>query len=561
MRRPVLCLLAVLFVLASCTNDESEPRISGDVDYGATIDGNWMQASCALPFDYIERIRRGTDIHRSPDVTFLSREDHFFGGVTLTTHSGPWPYVQDVPLVFYGPGFIRSQGEMKIDREVTLADLAPTLAELVGTPFPRSHDGRPIEHVLLPPGQRPEAPKLVLVVVWDGGGWNVLERWPDSWPHLERMMEAGTSVQDVTVGSSPSVTPAIHATIGTGSFPSGHGIIDIPLRIGKSIQGSYPGPSGTYMRVPTLADLYDRAEGNAPKIGFFAYKSWHLGMIGHGAEFPGGDRDAAVMVNEGGKFFTNPTTYSMPSYVDDVPGLAADWKRVDAGDGKLDGKWMGNVVRGDTAVERDTPMWTLYQTRIIESMIRNEHMGEDDVTDLFFTNYKQVDEVGHRWNMVDPEMEEMLRYADGELDRLTEFLDEQVGTREWVMVVTADHGQAPRATSVDALPIRMQVLRQKAAEHFGVEVDELVDEERPTGFWLDLETTRAKGITPGEVADFMVRFSVGDNLLAGEKVPEGYENRLNEPVFAAAFPTARIEDVYDCVRRRRAHREGMGTAQ
>src|SRR5918997_1552601 len=36
-------------------------------------------------------------------------------------------------------------------------------------------------------------PRLVVVVVWDGGGWNVLERWPDAWPTLGRMMRAGIS--------------------------------------------------------------------------------------------------------------------------------------------------------------------------------------------------------------------------------------------------------------------------------------------------------------------------------------------------------------------------------
>ena len=45
--------------------------------------------------------------------------------------------------------------------------------------------------------------------------------------------------------------------------------------------------------MPTLADLYDRAMGNKPIVGMVATVDIHLGMIGHGCFWNGGDQDIA----------------------------------------------------------------------------------------------------------------------------------------------------------------------------------------------------------------------------------------------------------------------------
>ncbi|MBA3350621.1 MAG: hypothetical protein H0T12_08715, partial [Actinobacteria bacterium] len=154
-----------------------------------------FRSGCRLPLETLRRIRRGYFPGRSPDVMVVPREPNFFGAFVGQSHSGPWDYVQRVPLVFYGPGFIRSQGSLSLGREVTLADLAPTYAELLDTPAP-SNVGAPIDEVLVPEASRPGRPKLILTVVWDGGGWNVLDAWPDAWPNLARLMARGSSVED-----------------------------------------------------------------------------------------------------------------------------------------------------------------------------------------------------------------------------------------------------------------------------------------------------------------------------------------------------------------------------
>lgn len=512
----------------------------------------WFEAACDLPLDHLRLIRRGYVPGRSPEILVVPREPNFFGGFGSTTHSGPWDYVQRVPLAFYGPGFIRDAGDVSLQREVTLADLAPTLADLLGARWPGDRPGRVLDEVLVPARDRPRPPRVILTVVWDGGGWNVLDRWPGAWPFLRSLMHRGASVQDVTVGSSPSVTPAIHTTIGTGTFPRQHGIVDIPIRDGAGTVNSYEARSPTYLEIQTLADMYDRQVGNRSKIGMLAYKSWHLGMIGHGAYIPGGDRDIAVIAERTqGALVTNPSWYSLPSYLQEVDGFEDDVRTVDLDDGRIDSKWMGHEVLDDATKLRHTPVWTLYQTRLLKALLENEGYGDDRVTDLFFVNYKQIDDVGHDWNMLNPEMREVLGYADDALEDLAAHLDRTVGRGEWVVVYTADHGQSPDPKAVGAWPIHMGILTENVARHFGLEIKELFQDTRPVGFWLDAATMAVEGITQGEIADFVIDYRLEDDVRDDGDIPAQYQERRREPVFAAAFPSRSLPRIWRCATRHR----------
>ena len=42
---------------------------------------------------------------------------------------GPWDYVEDVPMLWYGPGFVPAGKTVK--RPVTLAGIAPTAAKIL----------------------------------------------------------------------------------------------------------------------------------------------------------------------------------------------------------------------------------------------------------------------------------------------------------------------------------------------------------------------------------------------------------------------------------------------
>ena len=561
MRRPTALLLGLCLLAAACTSGgegsdgtQSEARPSPAAypfrtggEGPVPVYDDWLEAACALDPTLVERIRRDYNPEHSPEIVAVPREPNYFGGFDSTSHSGPWPYLQDIPMVFYGPGHIAAKGGISLDREATIADLAPTLAEVMDTPFPDDRPGRAIPEVEAP-GAAP--PKMVLVVVWDGGGMDVLQSWPNDWPNLKRIMREGTYIKDTTVGSSPSVTPAIHANIGTGAFPKDHGIVDITIRDGNRTPDSFPEKSPKYLLIPTLADLYDQSVNNKAQIGMFGYKGWHLGMLGHGSYLAGGDSDIVAMVsNSGEEILSVEPYYEFPPYANEIPGFAKDLKTIDLEDGKLDKRWMGHDALRDTYDQRHyTPVYILYQTRIVKAILEREGFGDDDITDMFFVNYKPVDAIGHTYNMVEPEVGSAVKYADDMLGELIQFLNKDVGKGEWVMAMTADHGQTPKAESTGAWAISIETMIDDIAAEFDLEADELFQDRRPGHFWLNYPVMKANGITGEDVADAMLDYTIGENTPTDRTIPEQYADRKDEPIFSAVWPTAKTGKVWSCVR-------------
>jgi hypothetical protein len=509
---------------------------------------DWFKKACRLPLKYLIRIQRGHYDGRSPELAVVPRKPNFFGTFQVTSHSGPWGYLQKVPLVFYGPGFISRNGAMSLERQVTVADLAPTLAELLNADWPADRPGTAITQALLPEEER-SVPKMVLVVVWDGGGWNVLNRWPRAWPYLRKLMRKGTSVRRTVVGSSPSVTPAVHATIGTGTWPSEHGVVDLQWRRGDQVANTFEGEDPAQLRVNTLADVFDPQTDNAAVVGMLAERNWHMGMVGHGATIAGGDRDIAVFGDGiGHDLYTNKSAFSLPDYLRDVRGLKKDIRTIDAEDGALDKTWVGHRILRDRSKLRLTPVQTLFQTRLLKKLFTEEGFGQDQVPDLFYTNYKQIDLAGHVYNMVNREMKSSLVHADASLRELTRHLNKRAGENQWVVAMTADHGQGPDPLSFGAWPINIDELVRDTADRFGVKRGEIFEKTRVTGFWLNLPAMERHDIRLGRLANYLNSYRLKDNVRPGRDVPSAYDGRRNERLFQATFPTKGLSEIVDCAR-------------
>jgi predicted AlkP superfamily pyrophosphatase or phosphodiesterase len=552
-RRVAAAVAGLLLIAGACQgSDEAggvRPESAREPALGPiNRKSDWFKKACRLPMKYVVRIQRGHYPGRSPEIAVVPRKPNFFGTFQVTSHSGPWGYLQKVPLVFYGPGFIAPNGPVSSLGEVTLADLAPTLAELLQVDWPTDRPGKAIAQALIPEEQR-GVPKMVLVVVWDGGGWNTLNEWPQQWPHLRELMKEGTSVQGVVVGSSPSVTPAIHATIGTGTWPSEHGVVDLQWRDGDRVANTFEGEDPAQLRVTTLADVFDPQTQNAAHVGMLAERNWHMGMIGHGATVDGGDKDAAVFGDGiADDLYTNKDAFLLPGYLREVGGLKKDIRAIDAEDGALDKRWVGHRILGDRSKLRLTPVQTLFQTRLLKRLFNNEGYGQDGTPDLFYTNYKQIDLVGHVYNVVNPEMKSSLKHADASLRALTEYLNRRVGENQWVLALTADHGVGPDPLTFGAWPINIDELVKDASAHFGVDSGDIFEKTRITGFWLNLPAMHRHGIRVGRLANFLNSYRLKDNVAPGRDVPAQYQRRRNERLFQSTFPTKGLPEIVACAR-------------
>jgi arylsulfatase A-like enzyme len=58
-----------------------------------------------------------------------------------TTHGSPHAYDTHVPILMYGPAWIKPG---RVDQRVEVVDIAPTLARLLGVAAPAASEGTPL---------------------------------------------------------------------------------------------------------------------------------------------------------------------------------------------------------------------------------------------------------------------------------------------------------------------------------------------------------------------------------------------------------------------------------
>lgn len=497
-----------------------------------------------LGADVVARMAHGYVPGRSGEILLVPEPWNVLGNWTggvrgaddpRTTHASPWSYHQRVPLILYGPGLI--EGGRRSERPVDLADLAPTFAELMDFGF-ASPSGRPLHEALS--ARRPEAPRAIVVVVYDGGGWNLLEQWPDAWPVQRRLASAGTTYVNATIGSAPSLTAPVHSTIGTGAYPRVHGIPENTARRPDGTIGDMfrkTADPGLLVQ-PTLADAWDEANGGRAWVGMLGTEGWHLGMLGRGA----GDRerDVAVLWDHGReRFWTNEEHYVLPDY---LPGPEVFRRRtleIDVTDGAIDGTWRGNILSSDSYAYTGSPAFASYQGDAALEILRQEPIGDDGLTDLFFIEMKTTDVAGHVWNMLGPEAGDVLRAQDAVVADLVTELDRKVGRGRYVVALTADHGQTPRPDTSGGLRIDRYRLMDDLNDAFG----DVVEAVHPSDLYLDMAALREEDVSVDTIARFVGDYRYADGLPDGideDEVPPGL---LNRRVFAAALPGTFVEEM------------------
>jgi Type I phosphodiesterase / nucleotide pyrophosphatase len=549
-RRILSLLLAAACVGAACTGEDRERPPPGAPRGSRTV----PEMARALGGDVMRQLWNGYFPSRSTDVAFVPEPYSVvvrWSGRGLgtdqadprTSHSTPWDYHQRVPLILYGPGYIRKG--VRSTASVDVADIAPTVAALLGERRFEAPDGRVLVDSLVPGWRRRPPPRAVAVVAYDGGGWNLLERWPDAWPAQRRLARLGTTYLNATIGSAPSVTSSIHANMGTGAYPRTHGMPEITGRrpdgtIGDMWYGDEIDPR--LIAVPTIADVWDRANRNRPWVGIVAYESWHLGMMSHGARWPGADRDLAVLWEVEERDGEPGGLSSAGPHYGEVLGpptsgrFGREVDRLDRSDGAMDGRWLGWDL-ADPAIVSGTPAVVEHQGDRLIEMIRGGRVGADRVTDLVFLEQKPTDRGGHVWNMISPEEEFTLRAQDRVLRRLVRELDVATLGR-WVLIVTADHGQTPLPETTGGLRIHPDILGRDVERYFGRDI---VEKVTPSGMFLDRALMAREGITLDQVARFVGDYRYGDGLPSDADRASIPAEDLRRRVFAGAIPATYLE--------------------
>lgn len=501
-----------------------------------------------LGSEYLELVTRAYHPERSGDLQLLvtpysssnyeTESLHLVPNDPNTSHAVVWMYGERVPIVLWSPGRIEPQDH---DERVTLADLAPTTAALMGFGDFDAADGVPLPGATVGAGSTP--PRVIVTFVIDGGGWNVLRRWPDAWPNLRRLMSQGATYRNAITGSFPAVTASAHATIGTGAFPRAHGITGHNLRYRGGPVKAWGAPGRvdpSFLLVPTLADRWTESTQDRAWVGELGYQVWHVGMLGRGGR-PGGHLPVGVYWDEqggGGWAPHHPERYRLPNA---VPGLE-----------RLDELTAAYVPPPPSPFDPEpdsrkavccSPPVVRFQGELTEATFESEPIGEDDVTGLLYINYKAPDYAGHTYNMDDKRQAGVLGAVDDEIGILADLLVQRFGEGGFVLIVTADHGQCPQIDANGGVRVDPIQLEEDLRREFGRSVLGLVELVAPSEVYLNPRALADAGFSAEDVAAFLADYRYGDNI--GPYIPSSAirGDRLGARSFAAVLPTSFIADL------------------
>jgi arylsulfatase A-like enzyme len=306
-------------------------------------------------------------------------------------------------------------------------------------------------------------PKLVVIVVIDQFRGDYLERYRDQFGEggFRLLLDHGANFTDCNYEYANTRTAPGHATLLTGAYTNGHGIIDNewwdPQKKAMvaaadddntklvGIAGGAPGASPHRLLADTLGDELKLATQGKSRVFGIALKD-------RASVLPAGfAADAAYWIDrQTGTWITS--TY----YRSELPMWARDFNDNKRAEKYLNQEWKdssGNVLRSTKPAEGKqgsfyelvgaTPWANDYEFEFARELVTNERLGSGAVTDLLLISLSANDILGHKVGPDSSEMQAMVLATDRQLAGFFEFLGHQIGLANVWIALSADHGIAP----------------------------------------------------------------------------------------------------------------------
>jgi predicted AlkP superfamily pyrophosphatase or phosphodiesterase len=493
-RLPALLLLAA--ALASCRAGSARPASPAPP---ATAAASPAAASPAGRDAWLAAFARGYFPGRSGQLFVVPREGEFLVDAAPEyrfMHGSHWPYDTHVPLLFHGPGFVRT---MTSAARVAHQDVVPTLAALLGTQPPATAARPPLREALAPAATRP---RVVALLVLDGMRADYLDTYQAVLPTLSRLRAEGASFTNAHVASAPTLTAGGHASLGTGADPRVHGLVvnRIYNRVTGKDQEAYDRLDPGELFALTLADVWNiETEGQAVIIGQGGQIRATAGLVGHGACLINGRPILAASYKSSGDggWETNERCYAMPKA---LAGLTAKRYWTEAG-----GAWMGHDIAHPGRL-RHSALFQRFEGDALVAVLESEPIGADAVPDLVLVNFKAPDYVGHAYGPASPEIKETLAELDRQIARALAVIERKAGRGNVAVAITADHGMPGEPKRPEGRRYLADIVKRIDARYpvpgGGSLVQYFGD---PANLQIHLDTARLRemGLTPRAVADFL----------------------------------------------------------
>ncbi len=308
-----------------------------------------------------------------------------------------------------------------------------------------------------------EKPKLILAVVVDQFRYDYLTRFrADYHAGFDRLLNHGAVFTDAHHVHFPTVTAIGHATFLSGATPSVSGIIgnewydrgtkhivtsvsDETTQLLGGVKGAI-GSSPRRLLVSTIGDEAKIAGRTAKVIGVSIKDRSAILPAGHMA-------DAAYWFDSDTNHFVTSTYYmkELPEWVAAINSerpiwnyLGVPWLPVNAKPG--DRPFCSMAAGGDLPycgpIEA-TPFGNELLENFAERVIQHESLGKHEGTDILALSFSANDYAGHALGPDAPEIRDISIRTDQLLGKLMDFIDTQIGERNCLVVLTADHGVAP----------------------------------------------------------------------------------------------------------------------
>lgn len=325
--------------------------------------------------------------------------------------------------------------------------------------------------------------KLVVGIVVDQMRYDYLTRFESKYGNggFKRMIREGYNCKNHHYNYIPTYTGPGHASIYTGTTPKHHGIIANDW-YDKAIDAMvYCAQDDSVMPVGTTS-LKERMSPHRMKTTTFADenrlftqmrgKSIGISIKDRGAILPAGHTANAAYWFRGKKEgnFVSSTYYmkTLPKWVQKfnnsgvVKSYLKEWNTLydidtytESGtdlntfEGKFNGKKEATfpynlksmfLINGGYDILKETPYGNSIVTDFAIEAIKNEDLGKDSDTDVLTVSFSSTDYVGHKFGVNSKEVEDTYLRLDKELERLFKVLDDEVGTGNYTVFLTADHG-------------------------------------------------------------------------------------------------------------------------
>ncbi|OIQ28562.1 MAG: alkaline phosphatase [Bacteroidetes bacterium MedPE-SWsnd-G2] len=195
--------------------------------------------------------------------------------------------------------------------------------------------------------------------------------------------------------------------------------------------------------------------------------------------------------------------------------------------GKGDGKYYNTLLTISPAGDEIT-------SKFAQSVITNEKLGQDDITDFLSVSFSSTDYVGHMFGPSSLEMEDNLLRLDKTLAQFIQFIDENVGLENTLIVLSADHGspEAPgylnslgmEASTVDFSQLDKDPAIERLKQRFGIG-QELISEFFPPYLYLNHDVINERKLDLSEVqkavAEEVAKFKIVEHAVTSADLNAG----------------------------------------